>query len=214
MTLREINAILREDELAGEEMPNCRLVGLLSVLRSMNQGERATDEGVNASVNKFVERYGPITTDSVDAFMLMPSLVIDVEIPDEYIIEMMKVDDLMKPEDMNDAELCAYRDASTILHIMQDAGVPEALGEMHKMTPEEQNDFGDAVDCEIGRRAEAEMAGIAAHVIEQEDAAEADGKPRDRYQLMRRRAAALLKLMTLNAPDVIVENAFTLLAET
>lgn len=89
MTLRELNTLFREAELIEGEEPLVRLVCIIGVLRSLRRGEAATDEGIDASVESFKRHYGPISTDAVDVFMNMEPEVIDVDIPDDYLLEIL-----------------------------------------------------------------------------------------------------------------------------
>lgn len=212
MTLRQLNTVLRADELTSAESPRTRIVALLAVLRSLDQGETATDEGVGASMEKFIEQFGAITTESVDLFMRMPPEVLDQDIPDDAVLAM--ISPAMNPAEMSDAELSAFHDAFLVLHILDDDGVYPAFKAAQALPPDKQDELRDTVDAEIDKRANAASAALVAHTIEQNDAAEADKKPRDRMRIMSHRAARLLKLLSLNAPEVIIENQLAVLART
>lgn len=90
MTLREIDECLREDTSADGAMD--RLVAVLALLRSMRQGETATNEGITASLNEFRETYGDVTHENVNCFMQMPTGVLDTDIPNDYVLEVMGAD--------------------------------------------------------------------------------------------------------------------------
>lgn len=87
MTLRQINECLKNDT-----DPQSRLTGLLYILRSIEQGDIATEDGVICSLIKFEESYGEITNETVDDFMLMGE-VLDMEIPNEFILKALSADD-------------------------------------------------------------------------------------------------------------------------
>lgn len=89
MTLREINTLLRETEIEECALPLDRLVAILSLLRSFEQGDIATIDGVVASVAKFKASYGPVSTESIDEFMELPASVLDREIDNYLILEIL-----------------------------------------------------------------------------------------------------------------------------
>lgn len=117
-------------------------------------------------------------------------------------------------ETMSDQQLSAVNTAFTILCMMEDAGVRPALSALDVMPDDEQDSISVRVNDEIARRTKIQTDATVAHVIEQEDAAEEDNRPRDRNRVMAHRAARLLKLISLNAPEVIVDTALDVLART
>lgn len=83
MTLRAIYNLLDP-----ENEPLVALTGVLKLLRSIEQGESATEEGVFSSVMKFQENYGPVTFESVQEFVMgMGSAILDMDLPDEMVWE-------------------------------------------------------------------------------------------------------------------------------
>ena len=62
--------------------PNEAIVAVFQVLRSVEQGEPATDDGCVASYVEFSKQFGPVTWDSVRVFC---EPLADVEIPDKLL---------------------------------------------------------------------------------------------------------------------------------
>lgn len=91
MTLRELNDLLREDEVVRGEDPMTRLVALVALLRTARQGEIATNEGIDASVRAFRRLYGAVTTETVDRFSALGD-ALDVDIPMDQILAVMEAD--------------------------------------------------------------------------------------------------------------------------
>lgn len=92
MTLRDLNACLRESELVNGDNPLDRLTAIIAVLRTANQREIATSDGILCSVNKFVENFGPITTASVDEFVEPMEAMMEIDILDDYLMEILEAD--------------------------------------------------------------------------------------------------------------------------
>src|ERR1035437_3763648 len=69
MTLAQLEAVLQLSEQLNGSSPELRLRTLLFVLRSLDQNEVATIEGVDSAVVTFKTHYGPISHNSVRALV-------------------------------------------------------------------------------------------------------------------------------------------------
>lgn len=119
-----------------------------------------------------------------------------------------------KISDMGDRELQSWHDAGLVIHILDDGQVAAAFQVLDKLNGNQIFAFNDMVDDEIESRAQRMIAAEVAHVIEQADAKIADGKPFDWRQQLQHRTARLLRLLSVNAPDVILEHSLEMVIKS
>lgn len=87
MTIRELNAVLREPEISCGDNPLDRLVALIAVIGAGVRGQKATVEQIAISIDKFEAEFGPVTTTSVDEFAIFNAELLDLDLPDEFIVD-------------------------------------------------------------------------------------------------------------------------------
>ncbi len=88
MTLRDVA------ELIGYDDPLACLMGVLQLLRSIHQGEAATDEGCYGSCIVWTEQHGKPTAESVRHYVEVElASVADLPIPNEKVVEYIVCDD-------------------------------------------------------------------------------------------------------------------------
>lgn len=98
MTLRKLVEIaLIDDPEDPEEYPGhnavCALTVIYGILRSIDQREQATEEGIAASVRMWIKLFGEPTNEKVRA-QLDGSLrlVADIDIPEQFIEEFLEAE--------------------------------------------------------------------------------------------------------------------------
>lgn len=91
MSLRSINATLKNAEarMNGNALP--RLIGLLCVMRGALQRCRPTQVEIHASHMEFLDRFGAVTPGSVDRFIDMDPAILDAPIDPIDAFEWMEL---------------------------------------------------------------------------------------------------------------------------
>jgi|ERR1700722_1041048 len=122
-------------------------------------------------------------------------------------------DEILNLTELSDNALCWWDDALSVAGMLFDDEVKLRYEIVRHMTCEQQNELSDAIDDETQRRADAKRNALVAHTIEQGEAKIDDGKDISNLQLMKYRAARLVKMIELNAPEPIIEHSFNLLVK-
>lgn len=81
MTLGELDLVLKRKD----SDPLIRLMGLLAVIRGVNQREPATFSGIKESLHLFKKEYGEVNNRNIDIFI--NSFRLDMEIDDKFVVK-------------------------------------------------------------------------------------------------------------------------------
>ena len=125
-------------------------------------------------------------------------------------------DELNRLTVLSSDDLEAWNNAQVIAFMLEEEGVQQRVDCLMSMPKRERTDAMEAIGDEVDSRAQHESDVLVAHIIEQAEARNCEPpKLDDQYnkRILAERAARLVKLLHLNAPDEVVRNAVDIIVK-